>query len=181
MIELLRRQGYAATGMNDLVRAAKAPTGSIYHHFPGGKREVAAVALREAGAAYAELIPLLLDPYEDLAEGIAAAFVAAGEQLAGTGWANMCPVGSVAAEVCDVEPALREVAVEVMTSWVQRGERYLTGRGLAEADARAVILALLSALEGGFVLARTTRSTESLDAAGRGLASWVGSLRPVSA
>ena len=50
MTELLRVQGYAATSIKQLAEAAGAPTGSIYHHFKGGKREVAAAALRQAGA-----------------------------------------------------------------------------------------------------------------------------------
>ena len=35
--ELLRRQGYAATGVKQIVAAAQAPFGSIYHFFPGAR------------------------------------------------------------------------------------------------------------------------------------------------
>ena len=97
MAELLRVQGYAATGIQQLAAAAQAPTGSIYHHFRGGKREVAAAALRESGAAYIQLLPLLLDRHSDLATAIEAAFEAAADDIANTGWANMCPVGTVRA------------------------------------------------------------------------------------
>src|SRR4051812_44634757 len=117
MTELMRRQGYAATGIGALARASGAPTGSIYHHFPGGKRAVAEVALREAGAAYLALLPLLLDPYDDLVTGVEAAFATAAQNMADTGWLTMCPVATVAAEVADTEPDLRAVAAEVMTTW----------------------------------------------------------------
>ncbi|WP_327393017.1 TetR/AcrR family transcriptional regulator [Streptomyces sp. NBC_01186] len=176
MAELLRTQGYAATGINQVARAAGAPTGSLYHHFRGGKREIAAAALRQAGAAYIQLLPMLLDGHDDLAAGIEAAFVAAGEDMRTTGWANMCPVGTVAAEIADTEPELREAAAEVMESWVEEGCRYLAGRGLSEADARSVVYALLTALEGAFLLARGLRSTEPFLAAGSTLATYVGSL-----
>lgn len=176
MAELLRKQGYAATGVNQLARAADAPTGSIYHHFKGGKRAVAAAALRSTGAAYIQLLPLLLDPYDDLPEGVEAAFAAAGDDMRDTGWANMCPVGTVTGEVADAEPLLREVAGEVMAGWVEEGTRYLAGRGLSEPDARQAIYALLSALEGAFLLARGLRSTEPLTAAGRSCAAYIGSL-----
>lgn len=96
MTELLRRQGYAATGIKQVVDAAGAPIGSIYHHFSGGKRDVAAAALRRSGAAYGELVGMLLAPYDDIAEGIEAAFVSASETIADSGWLNMCPVGTVA-------------------------------------------------------------------------------------
>jgi AcrR family transcriptional regulator len=180
MGELLRVQGYAATGIQQLARAAGAPTGSIYHHFRGGKREVAAAALRETGAAYIQLLPMLLDPHDDLATGIEAAFAAAAEDMAGTGWVNLCPVATVASEIADNEPELRQVAAEVIASWVDIGSRYLAGRGLSESDARAAMYALLTALEGGFLLARAQHDVEPLLAAGHAVAAYVATL-PVAA
>ena len=34
---LFRKRGYHATSLNDILEAAQAPKGSLYHHFPGGK------------------------------------------------------------------------------------------------------------------------------------------------
>ena len=180
MAELLRVQGYAATGIQQLARAAGAPTGSIYHHFRGGKREVAAAALRESGAAYIQLLPLLLDQHADLPTAIDAAFAAAADDIANTGWANMCPVATVASEVADTEPELRQVAAEVIASWADTGSRYLARRGLSQADARAAMYALLAALEGGFLLARAQRSAEPLLAAGRAVSAYIATM-PVAA
>ena len=176
MAELLRVQGYAATGIQQLARAAGAPTGSIYHHFRGGKREVAAAALRESGAAYIQLLPLLLDQHADLPTAIDAAFAAAADDIANTGWANMCPVATVASEIADTEPELRQVAAEVIASWADTGSRYLARRGLSQADARAAMYALLAALEGGFLLARAQRSAEPLLAAGRAVAAYIATM-----
>ena len=180
MAELLRVQGYAATGIQQLARVAQAPTGSIYHHFRGGKREVAAAALRQSGAAYIQLLPLLLDQHADLATAIEAAFAAAAEDIANTGWANMCPVVTTASEIADTEPELRQVAAEVIGSWADTGTRYLAGRGLSDTDARAAMYALLAALEGGFLLARAQRAVEPLLAAGRAVSTYVATL-PVTA
>lgn len=186
MTELLRRQGYAATGVQQLARAAGTPNGSIYHHFKQGKREVAATALRESGAAYMQLIPLLLDsrdsdsrdndPRDDLAAGLEAVFAQAAETMESTGWANMCPVGTVLGEIADTEPGLRRVGAEVVASWAAEGTAYFAGRGLAPGDARTLTYALISALEGGFILARGQRSREPLLAAGRGVAALAESL-----
>ena len=176
MAELLRVQGYAATGLQQLARAAQAPIGSIYHHFRGGKREVAAAALRQSGAAYIQLLPMLLDQHADLAAAIDAAFAAAADDIANTGWANMCPVATVASEIADTEPELRQVAAEVIASWADTGSRYLARRGLSQADARAAMYALLAALEGGFLLARAQRSAEPLLAAGRAVAAYIATM-----
>jgi AcrR family transcriptional regulator len=176
MAELLRVQGYAATSLQQLARAAEAPIGSIYHHFPGGKREVAAAALRQAGAAYIQLLPMLLDQHADLPAAVQAAFAAAADDIANTGWANMCPVGTVAGEIADTEPELRQVTAEVTTFWVDEGSRYLAGRGLSQADARAAMYTLLTAIEGGFLLARAQRSVEPLLAAGRAASAYIATL-----
>ena len=173
MAELLRRQGYAATRINQLVDASGAPTGSIYHHFKGGKLAVAAAALRQTGAVYIQLLPLLLDPYDDLATGVEAAFAQAAEDLENTGWANLCPVGTVTGEVADTVPELREVAAGVIAHWIDEGSRYFVSRGLGDEDARSAIYAIVSALEGAFILARGQRSREPLHAAGRALAAFV--------
>jgi AcrR family transcriptional regulator len=176
MAELLRAQGYAATGINQLVAASGAPTGSIYHHFKGGKLAVAAAALRQTGAVYIQLLPLLLDPYDDLATGVEAAFAQAAEDLENTGWANLCPVGTVTGEIADAVPELREIAAEVIAHWIDEGSRYFVNRGLSDADARSAIYAVVSALEGAFILARGQRSREPLHAAGRAMGAYVATM-----
>ncbi|MBF6327758.1 TetR/AcrR family transcriptional regulator [Nocardia transvalensis] len=178
--ELMRRQGYGTTSVKQLTAAAHAPIGSLYHHFPEGKQQIAAEALRTSGAAYIRLLPLLMDPYEDLREAIPAAFDAAAADIEQSGWMNMCPVGTVAGEIADSEPALREVAAEVITSWIEEGTAYFIRRGLRPAPARELLLAMLSALEGAFILSRTLRSPEPLHAAGRALAAHLDIARATS-
>ncbi len=168
--ELMRHRGYGAVGMKDIAAASGAPIGSLYHHFRGGKVQIAREALINAGAAYALLIPSIVDEYTDLGEAIEGVFSQAAEDMAGTGFANMCPVASVAAEVADTVEALRETSAAVFAGWVDGGAAYFAGRGLDEPRARVVTLALIGALEGAFVLARTLRSTEPLLAAGHALA-----------
>jgi Bacterial regulatory proteins, tetR family len=75
--ELMRRKGYGAVGMKDIVAAGGVPIGSLYHHFPGGKVQIAREALIMSGIAYGMLIPTLMDPYDDLGEAIEAAFTEA--------------------------------------------------------------------------------------------------------
>ncbi|GAB2546719.1 TetR/AcrR family transcriptional regulator [Nocardia heshunensis] len=168
--ELMRTQGYSAITVKQITTASAAPMGSLYHHFPAGKSAIAAEALRTSGAAYIQLLPLLLDAHADLREAIPAAFAAAAETIEQNGWINMCPVGTVAGEVADSEPEIRNVAAEVIQSWIAEGAEYFTRRGLNETDARELMIAILSALEGAFILSRTLRSKEPLLAAGRAMA-----------
>ena len=168
--ELMRHKGYGAVAVKDIAAASGAPIGSLYHHFRGGKVQIAREALINAGHAYSLLIPSIVDEYTDLGDAVDAVFTQAADDMAGTGFANMCPVASVAAEVADTVEELRETTASVFAGWVDAGSAYFAARGLDSSKAREVTLAVICALEGAFVLARTLRSTEPLLAAGRALA-----------
>lgn len=171
--ELMRRQGYGATTVKQITAAAHAPIGSLYHHFPRGKQQIATQALRTSGAAYIQLLPLLMDPYPDLHEAVPAAFTTAAEQIEQSGWMNMCPVGTVAGEIADSEPELRTVTAEVIDDWIDRGSSYFRTRGLSATAARDFTIAVLGALEGAFILSRTLRSTAPLISAGQAMAAYL--------
>ncbi len=168
--ELMRHKGYAGVGMKDIAEASGAPIGSLYHHVRGGKVQIAREALVNAGAAYGLLIPTIVDEYTDLGAAVDGVFTQAAEDMAATGFANMCPVASVGAEVADTVEELRQAVQAIFDGWIDGGAAYFTGRGLDATRARDVTLALIGALEGGFLLARALRSTEPLLAAGRTLA-----------
>src|ERR1700754_410440 len=165
--ELMRHKGYGAVGMKDIAQASGAPIGSLYHHFRGGKVQIAREALINAGHAYALLMPSIVDEYDDLGDAVDAVFTQAAEDMSSTGFANMCPVASVAAEVADTVIELRDTTAAIFVGWLDGGTAYFRSRGLSETVARDVTVALIGALEGAFVLARTLRSTEPLLAAGR--------------
>ncbi len=58
-------------------------------------------------------------------------------------------------------------------SWITAGLPRFTAAGLSRARARGLVIAMISALEGAFVLARASRSTEALDVAGELMAAAV--------
>ncbi len=170
---LLRTQGYAATGVQQIVAAAKAPFGSLYHHFPGGKVDLAAEAIRTSGAAYVALVPLILDPVEDLVAGVQAWFAAAAHNLVESGYADACPIATVALEVASTNETLRQATADVFDGWLDYGTRYFVSRGLPEDLARDLTRAMVVALEGAFVLDQATRRTDALALAGDLVAGWL--------
>ncbi len=165
--ELMRFKGFAGVGMKDIVAASGAPIGSLYHHFPGGKTQIAREALVNAGAAYGLLIPTLVARHDDLGEAIESVFTQAAADMVDNGFANMCPVGSVAAEVADTVEELRDTTSAVITGWLDGGTAYFASRGLPRDTARDLTVAVVSALEGAFVIARSLRDVEPLLAVGR--------------
>lgn len=171
--DLLRRQGYAATGTQQIVDAARSPFGSLYHHFPRGKVEIATEAIRTAGAAYVEPLLAVMDTEPKLADGIRALFGLAAEHLEASDYADACPIATVALEVASTNEQLRQATADVFDGWLHHGTRYFMGRGLSEHTGRDLTLAVVSALEGAFVLARSTRRLESLYLAGEMVCGWL--------
>jgi AcrR family transcriptional regulator len=164
--ELFRRQGYAATGVKQIVTEAQAPFGSLYHFFPGGKEQLGAEAIRASGALYELLIPAIFDPAPDLVSAVRMFFAGAAEHLRETDYDDACPIATVALEVSSSSETMREACADVFESWIAAGAARYTEVGISEAGARELTIAMIAALEGAFVLARALRSTEPLRIAG---------------
>lgn len=164
--EHFRRYGYTGTGLKQIVNAAGAPFGSLYHHFPGGKEQLAAEVIHRSGRMYQELVEALLDTSPDPAEATAHAFGAAAEVLRETDYADACPIATVALEVASTNETLRQATAEVFESWIAAGTDRFTAAGIPTARARELAILLIAALEGAFVLSRALRTTEALEVAG---------------
>jgi AcrR family transcriptional regulator len=171
--ELFRAQGYNATGVKQIVTAAQAPFGSLYHFFPGGKEQLGAEAIVVSGALYEQLIPAILDPAADPVTGVRDFFAGAGQHLVDTDYADACPIATVALEVSSVSEPMRQACAQVFESWIEGGARRFRDYGVAPARARELAIAMFAALEGAFVLARATRSIEPMRVAGEAVASEV--------
>ncbi len=164
--ELFRHQGYAATGVKQIVTTARAPFGSLYHFFPGGKEQLGAEAILTSGALYELLIPAVFDPAPDLVSAVRAFFGGAAEHLAETGYADACPIATIALEVASTSEPMRVACSDVFNRWIAAAAPRFTAAGLDHDTARELVIAMLCALEGAFVLARASRSTEALIVAG---------------
>jgi AcrR family transcriptional regulator len=164
--DLMGRQGYAATGVKQIVAAARAPFGSIYHFFPGGKEEIAAEAIRRAGADYGQLIPAVFDDAPDVTAGVRLFFAGAATHLEETDYEDACPIATVALEVSSSSEPLRMACAEVFDGWIDAGMERFATLGLSAERTRALVVAMLAALEGAFVLCRALRSTVPLAVAG---------------
>jgi AcrR family transcriptional regulator len=164
--DLVRTKGYTGTGVKEIVSAAQAPFGSLYHHFPGGKEQLGEEVIRWSGAMYAQLGPLIFDAAPDVVTGIRAFFAGAAAHLEESGWTDACPIATVALEVASTSEPLRLATADVFSSWIDGLTPRFAAAGLDEPRARELAIAMIAGLEGAFVLARAWRSTEPLTIAG---------------
>jgi AcrR family transcriptional regulator len=164
--ELFRRQGYSGTGIKQILAAANAPFGSLYHFFPGGKEQLGAEAIRTSGQLYIQLFATVATEAPDLLTGVGNFFSGAAETLLETDFADACPIATVALEVASTNEPLREATADVFGSWIEGATAYFMGAGIPRETARALALSMLCLLEGAFIFCRAMRSTEPLELAG---------------
>jgi AcrR family transcriptional regulator len=164
--ELFRRQGYAGTGIKQILAAAGAPFGSLYHFFPGGKEQLGAEAIRTSGRLYLELFATVAATAPDVPSAVEAFFGGAAQTLEETGYADACPIATVALEVASTNEPMREACAEVFESWITGATAYFASAGIPPQPARELAVSMLCLLEGAFVFCRTMRSTEPLRLAG---------------
>lgn len=160
--ELFARQGYAGTGMSQIVSEGGAALGSIYHFFPGGKAQLCAESIRRSGELYLALIEGLLGGADNIVEGVRDFFLGAGEHLVLTDYADACPIATIALEVASTDEELRQATAEVFGSWVTAAARHLERGGVPASEAGTLATFALAALEGAFILCRAHRSTDAI-------------------
>jgi TetR/AcrR family transcriptional repressor of lmrAB and yxaGH operons len=166
-VELFRRQGYSGTGLKAILAASHAPSGSLYHFFPGGKEELGAEALRAGGATYRGLVEAIYGEGVDVVTATRNFFEGAATVVEMTDFADACPIATVALEVASTSEPMRRAAAEVFESWLVVLEERLMTAGLDQRVARDLAIELFCAIEGAFLLSRTTRSVEPIAIAGR--------------
>jgi AcrR family transcriptional regulator len=157
---LFREQGYSGTGFRDVIEHSGAPRGSIYHHFPGGKEQLAADTVAWAAAVIERQIeraaqngnPLVaLDMFVD----------AWREVLEDSNFRAGCPIVAVAAEA-DAGSTATAAAADAFGRWQELIAHALLGAGVGRTDARRLATLVIAAIEGAILLCRARRDIRPL-------------------
>jgi len=161
---LFRRQGYAATGLNQILDEAGVKAGSLYHHFPRGKQQLAAAVVDSAGSGIEQLLRRFLAtdrPVADIVDRWIDLLVAglAGDQRDG------CPIEPIATESVSASPLVRAASARAFTGWCVAIEERLSSEGWSDNDAETVALAVISLIEGALILSRIAGDPAALSAA----------------
>lgn len=178
-MELFWLKGYATTSIQEILRAAEANSGSLYHFFPS-KHDLLVAVLD----AYRErLEPNLFDPVwrsvDDPIDRVFALLAEYREQLVRTDCFYGCPIGNLALELHEPDPAVRERLAANFAGWTAAIERCLVdaGRRLPATTDRAELAQfVLTTMEGGVMQARTHRDISPFDSSVRQLRAYFGLL-----
>jgi AcrR family transcriptional regulator len=148
--DVFRRRGYEGATLSELSRACGLGKASLYHHFPGGKDEMASLLLRRAVAELNELAYRQLDrpaPWRERLGG----FV--------DGFARYCADGTRNCLIAELTATAARAKfgndIQLQTEeWLRQLATAFAETGVGEKRARRRARELLGALYGALVLAR---------------------------
>ena len=161
--ELLARRGYNGMGLKAVSEAAGLPFGSIYHHFPGGKEEIAAHAIVRIGRAGADSLTALFAGSDSPEAALRAMFDFMADRLERSGWEAGCSVGTPAQDGPSDSEAVRQACDDALACMVDAVAGGLAGHGVPEGRAAGLATTVLAAYEGAALMARVQRSSAPLD------------------
>jgi TetR/AcrR family transcriptional regulator, transcriptional repressor for nem operon len=167
-LRLFGEKGYLSTSVADVQRESDCHSGSFYHFFPTKQDLLLAVLDRYRTG----IVPMLVEPawadVHDPIERIFALLARYRMLLEMSRCAYGCPIGSLALELHEPDPAVRHLLASNFTGWIDQIEnclvdaRRILGRNI---DTRRMASFVLTVMEGGVMQARTYRDLRPFDAA----------------
>lgn len=157
---LFREHGYHGTGLAEVLTQAGVPKGSLYHHFPGGKADLAIASARWAGTWLAKQVDESFTRTDTMAAGIEALCAAIAELFDRTSW-TACPISSTLLDGAASDP-FRAAADEIFESWRSVFQKHAMQYGADPQTARLQADKLLFMLEGAWIVARAEGCSEPL-------------------
>jgi TetR/AcrR family transcriptional repressor of lmrAB and yxaGH operons len=162
-VTLFRRQGFARTGLNDIVDVSGAPKGSLYHYFPLGKSSIAVAAVEEAGRRVVATIEELASECTSTGELLRAHARLLAGWMQKSGFRNGCPITTVLLELAPRERAVTDAGRKAYASRLAILSRKLVEDGFAKVRADALAVVCTSALQGALIQARVERSGRPIE------------------
>jgi TetR/AcrR family transcriptional regulator, transcriptional repressor for nem operon len=166
-MRLFWEKGYNSTSIADVLHAAEVNSGSLYHFFPS-KSDLLAAVLE---SYHAGIQPMLLGPAwagaDDPIEKIFALLARYRRSLLDTDCFYGCPIGSLALELHEPDPAVRVLLAKNFSAWIDAVADCLKHpQAQMPADQNLAELAqfVLTTMEGGVMQARTFRDIAYFDA-----------------
>ena len=170
---LLKSKGYNGIGLQEIVRESRTPKGSLYFHFPGGKKELVETAIKQVGKELNDLLNLLFQSSADLDEGIKGIVDFFINELETSNFQKGCPIATTTMDTASIADTLQKVCCDSFRLWEKTIADNLQANGLSESDSTKQAIFLLSTIEGAIVLCQAHKNIEPLKIATESLLNYV--------
>jgi AcrR family transcriptional regulator len=167
-MELFWEKGYQSTSVADLLQRAGVHSGSLYHYFPGKQDVLIAVLDMYLSGIGAMLLEPAWQNVPDPIDRVFALLAKYRASVLSTNCTYGCPIGSLALELHEPDPPVRERLAANFKAWTDAVEGCLRAAGPRipkDVDRAALATFVLTTMEGGVMLARTYRDVAPFDAA----------------
>ena len=159
---LIRTRGVNATSFSDVLAESGAPRGSIYHHFPKGKDQLAGDAIRWTSD---RVLAHQRECRATTPGGVLDCFIDMWRQVVLTSdGAAGCVVAGVAIDTTADDRATIELVRATFRSWVDLLGKQLVSVGVPARRASRIALATVAGMEGALILCRAEGNVKPLDA-----------------
>ncbi|WP_026841577.1 TetR/AcrR family transcriptional regulator [Citrifermentans bremense] len=163
--DLIHRQGFGATSINDLLDATGLKKGSLYFHFPG-KEALGLAILEKSSADFLLFLDAALTGATPLAQ-LDNFFDRVMKTHRGAGFVGGCIFGNTALEMGDAESSFAPFIEKVFEEWTHKLRTVITAAqhsGEIRSDIPAEVLAghMVAAIEGGIMLSRLKKDAKPL-------------------
>ena len=166
---LLEKQGYPATGLNEIVQESGAPKGSLYYYFPEGKEQIISEAVLYSGKILVERMRSELAKCADPMQSIYEYILRLADKVEEKHFTAGNPLTIVSVEAAGASERISQACREVYAQMQDVLQEKLAWCGLSEAEAAERARLTLASLEGCIILSRVHRTVDPLRALARHL------------
>jgi TetR/AcrR family transcriptional repressor of lmrAB and yxaGH operons len=160
--DLLEKQGYHGTGLNEIVKESGAPKGSLYYYFPDGKEQITAEAVLQSGRVTSERIRTGLTSSSSAPKAIHDFILLVAENVERSGFAAGSPLTAVAMETATkserINLACREAYGMLETAFREK----LLESGFSKTRSEELATFIVASVEGGIILSRVSHTADPL-------------------
>ena len=169
--KLMLRRGYAATSLDDICRAAKLTKGTFFHYFASKEDLGKKLLERFCGQAMTKISDYCCgedqkagDPLERVYRHVDCAIAVSKDPLAAQG----CLMGTMAQELSDTSPGIRELCVQGFGAWAKAFKKDLDEAKAVHApkaaiDTQSLAEYFIAVVEGSQILAKANQNNKIIE------------------
>jgi len=161
-MRLFRRQGFASTGLQQILDESGAPKGSLYYYFPDGKEALGEAAVVLAGTLVQETLVDLAKRHEEPRSFVRGYCRVMAGWMAESGFRSGSPIATTVLENAPQSPGITRASQDALDGWIDVVSDVFSRDGIPRREARMRAQLLVSSVEGALIVARVRQSKQPI-------------------
>ncbi len=173
-MRLFRKQGYASTGLQEILNDSGAPKGSLYYYFPNGKESLGEAAVQLAGELIKTMLQELAQKHrtpESFIKGYCKQMALWMEE---SKYRSGCPLATTVLETTPQSKLVSSAGSAAIESWIDIIASVYQRADMPEKQARERAEFVVAAVEGSLILSRLRQSKKPILNVAKTVISWAG-------